>query len=281
MKNDLLHWDNLDQKVCGEETSPKRQSVFFKKHKSTFKLVSVAFLATVVQYVCVRSCDVNQAQKNQAQYAVVVTTKPILKGDILSESNTKLAYLGIGESKKSFLLNSEFRSYLGHKVKIDLDDNTPIIKNAVMRNDQDMSLPEKIPQGKRFYSLEADLSTIASILKVGDKVDIIAHMNIKDYGNATETILSRVKIIGIGSDFQENTSNPQGNTLSFYLTPDEVKIISFMKSYSQFTVVIRNPNDIDQEENDPITFNKFIQNEKIQKIFQSDSFRIIQGEKIR
>ena len=234
--------------------------------------------STIIQFTFLNSCsDLSRNSLNE-KYAVVIAKQNIDQGDSLSEENTKLVYLDLGESKQKFILNSEFRQYIGHKTKIHIEEKTPILKEFVINNSKDLSLPEKIPHGKRFYTIDVDLSSISSMVKVGDRVDIIAHMDINGFGKATETILNRIKIIGIGNNFEEKSSNPEANTLSFYLTPEEVKIISFMKSYSQFTVALRNPNDLDLSDNDSITFNKFIQNEKIQKIFQNDSFKIIEGK---
>ena len=279
MSKKSLQWNALDNKIEFEDSS-NRVKIFTKKRKIYF-LFLLAIVSTSLQFVCLKSCSSFSNNQSHLKYAVVVTTKLIPMGDTLNENNTKLSYLDLGESKNKFLLNSEFRSYLGHKVKIEFQSGIPILKDFVVKSSLDISLPEKIPQGKRFYTLDVNLNSISSLIKVGDIVDILAHINIKGYGKATETILNHVKIIGIGNNFEENSTNLNGNTLSFYLTPEEVKIISFMKSYSQFNVVLRNPNDFEETDSDSITFNKFIQNEKIQKIFQSDSFKIIQGETVR
>ena len=279
MSKKPLQWNALDNKI--EFEAPSNKVKIFSKNRKIYFVFFLALLSTCLQFMCLKSCSTFSNNQSHLKYAVVVTTKLIPMGETINENNTKLSYFDLGESKDKFLLNSEFRSYLGHKVQIEFQSGIPILKDFIMKNSRDMSLLEKIPQGKRFYTLDVNLNSISSLIKVGDIVDILAHININGYGKATETILNHVRIIGIGNNFQENSTNLNGNTLSFYLTPEEVKIISFMKSYSQFNVVLRNPNDFDEADNDSITFNKFIQNEKIQKIFQSDSFKIIQGEKVR
>ncbi|MES2615769.1 MAG: Flp pilus assembly protein CpaB [Bdellovibrionota bacterium] len=276
MEKKPFEWSVIEEEI--PKTSNLRKNGFLK-NKKLLSVLLLAFISTLIQVIFLKSCHVMPENGgSNSKYAVVVSRNSILQGETLSEENTKLVYLDLAESKQKFILNQEFKKYVGHKVKMNIEENTPILKDFVIKNMQDLSLPEKIPPGKRFYSLDVDLGAIASMLQVGDKVDIIAHMNIDGYGRATETILNRIKVIGIGNSFEEKSINTDANTLSFYLTPEEVKIISFMKSYSQFTVALRNPNDNNLSNNEAITFNKFIQNEKIQKIFQNDSFKIIQGK---
>lgn len=265
-----------------ENSVHQQKKKLILKNKKIIITFFLALLSTLLQFFFIKSCNILSSNKNSNQkYAIIVASTNIKKGESLSEENTKLAYFGLDEAKNKFILNSEFRQYLGHSLKINIDQGTPILKDIIITDNYDNSLSEKIPPGKRFYALDVDLASLSSVVKVGDMVDIIAHMDINGFGRATETILKRIKIIGIGNNFLENTGkSSDDNVLSFYLTPEEIKIISFMKPYSQFTIAVRNPNDHDVSDNDVITFNKFIQNEKIQKIFQNEYFKIIEGAKV-
>lgn len=278
MKEKFLEWVTLKDEINTESQS-KKKNVFKKKNFIIPILLGV--FSTMIQLLFFKSCQNQSDNSTNSKYAIVVAIQNIPEGETLSEDNTKLVYLDLGESKEQFILNSEFRHYLGYKTKINIEKNSPILKELVLNKSRNLSLPEKIPRGKRFYTIDIDLSSISSVIKIGDTVDIIAHMDINGFGKATETILQRIKIVGIGTNFEEKSPNIDASSLSFYLTPEEVKIISFMKSYSQFTVALRNPNDLDQSDNSPITFNKFIQNDRIQEILQNDSFKIIEGNRIK
>lgn len=274
-----LEWEILEQE---KPKAPKLKKNLFFKNKKIQTVVLLAFVSTIIQIFFLKSCNMlSNESVSTFKYATVVAQRNISQGDILTEDNTKLVYLGLGESKNNFILNSDFKKYMGHRVKIEVEVNSPILKTMVIKGNQDLSLQEKIPPGKRFYTLDVDLNSMASLIKVGDRVDVIAHMDINGFGNATETILNRIKVIGIGNNFEDNGASSEATSLSFYLSPEEVKILSFMKSYSQFSVSLRNPNDVDSSDSESITFNKFIQNEKIQKIFQNDSFKIIEGSTIK
>lgn len=279
MKEKFLEWVTTQEE---ESKTPTEQKNLFLKNKKFITPILLALASTLIQLLFIKSCHYLSADdSSNKKYAFVVSRQNVAQGEALSEQNTKLSYLDLGEGKANFILNSEFQKYIGHKIKINLSENTPILKNSLINNLQELSLPEKIPHGKRFYTVDVDPNSLSSMIKVGDKVDMIAHIDISGFGKATETILNRIKIIGIGDNFNENSSNQGSNSLSFYLTPEEVKIISFMKPYSQFTVALRNPNDFSSSDTEAITFNKFIQNEKIQRIFKNDSFKIIEGDTIR
>ncbi len=278
MEKKYLEWNTIEKE---EVSSPQLKKKKPWRDKIFFIPLGLALISTFIQFVFLKSCNYISTESNSSQkYAVIVALKKIHQGDYLSTENTRLSYLDLGESKSNFVLNSEFQKFLGHKIKMDIDEKTPILKSIVLNGGKPSSLLENIPHGKRFYVMDVDLSSLSTLIKVGDRIDIIAHMDIDGFGKATETILNGIKIIGIGDNFEEYTSQPDANTLSFYLTPEEIKIISFMKSYSQFSIMLRNPNDLDLSDNESITFNKFLQNDKIQKILQNDSFKIVEGKTI-
>lgn len=246
----------------------------FKNHfsKRIFFLFFAAIALTIFQTVIFKSCtNQDQTEKEHKKYAVITANQDLNPGDVLDSSNTKIAYLDVSESKKSFILNSEFNGFSGSKIQIRAEKGSPILKNMIQNRESNQSLQEKIPPGKRLFVLDMDLGSMASMIQVDDKVDIIAHMDIPDFGKATETILDGISVVQIDDD----------HSLSFYLTPEEIKILAFMKPYSSFSVAIRNPNDHMTKESHAITFNQFLQNEKIQHILKGDSFKIVTGTGIR
>lgn len=86
----------------------------------------------------------------------------------------------------------------------------------------------------------------------------------------------------IGIDEKNRTFRSRynsNNSISFYLTPEEIKIILFMKRYANFSLSLRNPNDNFDYKDQAITLNKFIENEKIRNIIKNDRFQIIYGDK--
>ncbi len=279
MKKEELEWNQLE---ITSTDKPRLSPKFFLKQKKFFLPISLAFVATILQLFLLKSCQfIEKSSTDKKMQAILFSNKNIQKGESLNEENTKIIYFEAGDQTENFILNSEFQKFRDHPLKINLEKNSPLLKQFIEKEAKNLSLPEKIPYGKRFYGIEVDLASLPTLIKAGDRVDLIAHMDINGFGKATETILSGVKVVGIGNDRDEQFASQNTNILNFYLTPEEVKIISFMKPYSQFTVALRNPNDDSLSENSAVTFNNFIQNEKIQKIFKNDSFQIIEGKSLR
>jgi len=278
MGKDSIEWNLINENINSEIKEGKIK--YFSNKKILFPFI-FSLLATIIQFLFFQMYSwLSQNHVTNGKHAYVISSKKLSKGEILDENNTKLSYFDLGSSKDKFILNSEFKNFSGRKLKFSVEEKTPLLKSSVLDDSENSSHAEKIPPGKRFYTLELDVGPVSSLLHIGDRVDLIAHMNIEGYGKAIETILSKIKIVGIGNNLDDNLPGSEVNALSFYLTPEEVKIISFMKPYSHFTIALRNPNDYSVDEDDPITFNKFIQNDKIQKIFTNDSFKIVEGKKL-
>lgn len=240
------------------------------KQKKYLKLLFFALFITFIQFFIFKSCvNSNSSGNNQKKYAVIFAKDEMTTGSLLEESNTKIVYMDVLNARSSFILNSELSQFLGSKLLINADKNTPILKNMIKNDISGKTIQEKIPPGKRLFILDVELGSLASIIQINDKIDIIAHMDIPEFGKVTETILDGISVVRIEED----------HAIGFYLTPDEIKILSFMKPYSSFSVAIRNPNDHLTEESKAVTFNKFLQNEKIQHILQNESFKIVEGTK--
>ncbi|APJ04077.1 Flp pilus assembly protein CpaB [Silvanigrella aquatica] len=242
--------------------------------------VTLALFITLFQFFLFKSINYfSNSSINHNLYPVLVANKNIKLGQLIAESDLKLIEMNLGESKTQFILNDEINSYIGKAAIVPLNENTPLLKNSFMSAFQKNSLPDKIPVGKRLYVLDLDFGSIGSLLRVGDKIDLIAYLDIPKFGKATENILTDVQIVGIGDQLEERGKSRHANSISFYIYPEEVKIISFMKQYAKFSVSLRNPNDSSSQSGEAMTLNKFIEDERIQKIIKNDSFQFIQGKK--
>jgi len=205
----------------------------------------------------------------------IVAKSKISKGEVLSIENTTLVSLVLKKSASYFVQNSEFSAFNGLIVREDIEENQIISKGSLFIQD---SIESKIPKGKRLYILDVPIGPIVSILKENDSIDLIAQMDIPGFGHMTETILEAVKLIDISENIESSADDAK--YLSFYLTPDEVKILAFMKPYAQFSVVLRNSFDEKSSATYPMTFNRFIQNDKIRKMINSESFQFINGKNL-
>ncbi len=271
MKYKIIEWKENEKKESGDRPEIKNKFI-----KSLF----YAFFATLFQFFLFKS--IFYFSKNGYHinlYPLVIAKNNMKSGHITTEDDFKLVEMNVGESKEYFILNTEINSYIGKKVLVNIKKNTPLLKNSFMNPFQKDSLPDKIPFGKRLYILDLNFGSLGPLLRVGDRIDLIAHIDIPGFGKAIESILNGIQIVGIGEQLEENASTSNANSISFYIYPEEVKILSFMKKYANFSVSLRNPGDVSEKSGEAVTLNKFIQDERIQKIINSDSFQLIQGMK--
>jgi len=264
--------ENKIRWVCLEDSPTE---IFSEKKKfKTGKKIGICLLCVFclsILELCMFWAFSHKNASSQEKYAIIILNKDVRKGDILSEKNILTEYEYIGENKGIYVLNSEIQKYLGNHFKFDLEKGTPLLKNFVSRDGLDTRLTQKIPLGKRLFILDMNLGSIEKMLRVGDDVDIVASLDIPTFGKVTETILKKVKIEGIGDSWGESTLRSSSHSISLYLTPEEVKILSFMKRYGEFFVSLRNPGDFSTSDDSSMTLNSFLKNERIQKIIQSDN----------
>lgn len=250
-----------------------RACKMFRKNKIFMSTCFCIIAVLIFQFIKFFSF-LNMNRKNHE--AFVIAKYHLKEGDPLNFENTTLVFLDLGKASSQFVRNSEFSEFEGLSVAHEVDANLPILKKNLIIFE---NIQNKIPAGKRLFILDVPLGAIASVLKPNSFVDVIAQIEMPGLGHVTETILEAVQIVSIGNESERADSN-ETEFLSFYLTPDEVKILSFMKPYSTFSVVMRNPRDVLKIKQNPMTFNHFVENEKIKKIIETDSFRIINGRKL-
>ncbi len=275
MKTTNLNWNTHKENEKTENKKSPQKNCFYLT-------LFLSILVTFIQYILFANLfqrDEDIPKRNR--YAVAVAQKNIYKNQKANEKDIKFIYLDIGETKEQYILNSEFDQFREKKLLIDINENTPLFKNNFSSTLIENHLPEKIPFGKRFFVLDVEISPILSHIQIGDRIDIIAHLQIPQIGRATETILDGIEIIGIGDRLNKSNNQIPSHSLSFYLSPDEVKILSFMKQYSQFSISLRNPNDFKNKKSSAVTFNKFLEDPRIRKIIKEDTFQIIHGEQVR
>lgn len=249
--------------------------ILYHNKKKFFSISGIILCLMLVTIMCIWSTHRDGKPSYQA---FIIANHKLHKGESLTVENTKIAFLDLGSAHSYYVTHDEFENFDGTYLKDNICESCPILKYALTTSND---IQTQIPAGKRLFILDIPVGPILSLLKIGDIVDVIADINMPDFGNVTETILGAVKIISLGDLNDSFSQDNENKYLSFYLTPDEIKILSFIKPYATFSVVLRNASDTNAESTKPITLNQFFQNEKIKKIIEADSFKIINGTKIK
>ncbi len=266
------------QNIIWEENEHENPQKKNNAHKNFLKTLVICVILTSFQLIFISL--IQHFTINSKSSLSGITLKRNLKvGDIISAQDIGYSEISFNSIKEVFANNSDLDYFIGKRLINNLNENSFILNNFV-QNPLKNSLPDKIPYGKRLFVLDMELGSIAKSLRTGDRVDIIANLDIPGFGKATEIILHNIQLIGIDEKNKNNLSvYNSNNPISFYLTPEEIKIILFMKKYAQFSIALRNPNDNFNLKDQAITLNKFIENEKIKNIINSDHFQVIYGEK--
>lgn len=263
-----IQWENIDPEPL------KKQSKLSNKNVKIF----ITCLALTVFQILLLSLLQNRSFDTQTEYLMLKTRKNIKMGSVITANDIYYTKES-SDSIKELLSNNNIENFIGKRASHDINENSYMFKSSVVNANKNI-IPDKIPYGKRLFVLDLELGNIAKNLRNGDKIDLIANLDIPNFGKATEVILQNIQLIGIDDkNKNDNLTYHSNNSLSFYLTPEEIKIILFMKKYASFTVALRNPNDNFKDTDYAITLNKFIENEKIKKIIKNDHFRVIYGEK--
>lgn len=270
----------MNPKIIEWKESEKKENEELNESKNKFiSPIFFALVSTLFQFLLFKSIYYTNSSNYKNIYPIIIAKNNMKAGHITTEEDFKFIEMNVGESKEHFILSADSNFFIGKKLLVNIKENTPLLKNLFIDPFQKNSFPEKIPFGKRLYVLDLDFGSLTSLLRVGDKIDLIAYLDIPEFGKATETILNGIQIVGIGEQINDKEKVDNANSLSFYLYPEEVKILSFMKQYAKFSVSLRNPNDNSTNSSEAMTLNKFIQDERIQKIIKNDSFQLIQGKK--
>lgn len=247
------------------------------KNKNKKTIFSIGLFITLIQFgvLCVFSTGFNTSDENK-QTTVAVAAKTFRKGTILNENMIEMKPKLVGDLKDYLLSESVVREFIGLSLSQEIKEGEPFFKNNFYLKAQ-KTFPESIPLGKRLFVLNVDLAGVLQNIQIGDRVDVVAHMDIPSFGKATEVVLDGVRVVGVGRQTNKSDLSKSDSQLSFFVSPEEVKILSFMKAYAVFSIVLRNPEDGSRQSGEAMTFNKFIQNNKIRKIIENDSFKILQG----
>ncbi|MBX9704126.1 MAG: Flp pilus assembly protein CpaB [Silvanigrellaceae bacterium] len=284
MNKSKLNWNSLNQteyvdikKTDLDQVKKQSQKLMSGKFRV---FIPLAFLVTAAQFILFNLISrFDEQGASNALIPIVVASQKIPKGELLGDNNIDVVYYPIKDGIDFFIMSSELSKYLGKRVKIDVSEKTPLLKDMLFSGFQESHVPEKIPPGQRLFILEVSLGNLSGILKQGDRVDIIANLSIPHMARATETLLEAVEIRGIGEAIENHrgTNRSFNDSISFFVTPDEFKILSFIKQYANFSLALRNPNDISPNKSNSVTLNSLMHDDRIQKIIQNQKFKIIHG----
>ena len=113
------------------------------------------------------------------------------------------------------------------------------------------SVVDYVPKGMRLIPVRVDdVSSVAGLLKPGDRVDLLVHLEENASKGisktTTKTFLQNIKVQAINDVFRRDTegqATPVAKTISLLVTPAQAEMVMFATELGSIRMVLRNTED--------------------------------------
>ncbi|MCC6547788.1 Flp pilus assembly protein CpaB [Candidatus Sumerlaeota bacterium] len=232
-----------------------------------------------------------KSQQRKDSYATVLIVKNAKKkGETLRQEDigeTKID-LATAQRARGIASPSDRGLYIGSTVAVDMQQNDLLFEQSLEKTvatAENFTFDTKLQDGERAISIDIEeAGSLPSFLRVGDRVDVLATIEVPDktvrtitvpnqgpqtieefsYRPTTVYMFENVKVLAIGNEFVEtpgiNLSRPRNTgastDITIAVTPYEAQILTFamrvglkeggaMSSAAVFTLLLRKQTDQD------------------------------------
>ena len=212
---------------------------------------------------------------------VVVAGKEIAAGTILTKSMLAPAAYLKGNLSSNFVPVENLQNILGRSVTMDLKPGDPLLLTAVTGADMADRMAEKVPAGKRLFTLSInDQSAGLGFVRPNDHVDILAHMDLPGRGLVTFTVMQDVTLVSVGASSVIQGEGLGGTAVSFFVDPEEFEVLSYAQAKGKFSLSLRNPNDASKRSpSRGVDLNAFLDSRRISSASGGGELEVIEGGK--
>lgn len=190
----------------------------------------------------------DQITRQFARTAVLVATRDLPAGSKIDATAVSAAErLSEGVTENYVPATEDMVNVLINKsTAIDLKAGDPILLSSVQGASDASRLAEKIPPGKRLFTLTIGAKAAGyGWIRPNDHVDVIANIVLPERGNTTFTVLEDVTLVSVGaSTIMDGDRRATGTDVSFFVSPDDFEALSFAQQKGSFTLSLRNPKDV-------------------------------------
>ena len=133
----------------------------------------------------------------------------------------------------------------------------PIIEAKLLAKGEDVAdAATMIPKGMRVVSIRVDaVSGAASLIKPGDRVDVLVHLQENTSRGitktTTKTFLQHVKVFAVDDVFRRENDGGQtvaAKTISLLVTPTQAELVTMASELGTLRLVMRSASDEDKSE---------------------------------
>ncbi|MBX9788252.1 MAG: Flp pilus assembly protein CpaB [Pirellulales bacterium] len=143
----------------------------------------------------------------------------------------------------------------GLRVRTRVFAGEPILAPKLLsRNANGSSASEMIPSGFRVVAVKVDdVSSTSSLIKPGDRVDVLVHLRANQnsgvHETATRTLLQNISVFAVNEVFQRpdeiDTGAIAARTVSLLVTPDQAELVTLATELGTIRLVLRSIEDED------------------------------------
>lgn len=181
---------------------------------------------------------------------VLIAATDVEPGSPISHSNIEISTTLQAGLTPNFATPAMLEKLLGRRLAIPVKRGDPILLTAVQGGGDSQRMSEKVPPGKRLFTLTIDAKAAGyGWIEPNDHVDVIAHVVLPDRGATTFTVLQDVTLVSVGeATVLEHTGEAKGQDVSFFVTPEDFETLAFAQQKGEFSLSLRNPADIGTRE---------------------------------
>jgi pilus assembly protein CpaB len=220
---------------------------------------------------------------------VVVAAKDLPVGSVIEADSVRYAEALASGVTANAVDADALPGVLGRTVGIELKAGDPLLLTGIDGASNANGVATKIPPGKRLVTLQIkDKVAEKGWIKPNDRVDVIATMELPGRGKTTFTLLQDVTVVSVGkASVWSAGQETDGTEIGFYASPDDVEFIGFAERHGEFSLSLRNPNDIAAKDktraqlgSDGMDMTKFLDHSSINKASGGGDLPVfVDGEK--
>lgn len=208
----------------------------------------------------IAAVGINQLLANRQPTVVHVTgeTQPILvalgelnMGDLVTPDKVKLEAWPKDKLPPGAITN--LNDIEGRRTRVKLFAGEPILDQKLLSKNVDVAgAAQFIPKGFRVVAVKVDdVSAASSLIKPGDRVDVLVHLRANPGTGINETqtvtILQDVKVFSVNDVFHRSGDGAQdaiaARTVSLLVTPPQAEVVTLATEMGTIRLVLRSMED--------------------------------------
>ena len=206
----------------------------------------------ITQVISNRTTETTVVQAETEQ--IFVAMKDIPMGDPVSAQAVKLEEWPKDKVPKGAITKLE--DIENRRPKSRIFAGSPILDNQLLgKGAIDQGASDAIPKGSRVVAVKVDaVSGSASLIRPGDRVDILVYITHSGAGGVgrtiTKTVLQDIKVFAVNEVWDVASSTGEksiaAKTISLLVTPTEAEKVTLASEMGQIRLVMRSPEDKEQ-----------------------------------